>query len=575
MTLAEFIEEKIAIANAYRNLTDINPVEFVVEDANHNKFVVLVSHFEPDVNTVPFNVLWINSDPEHAHYKILQRRVDAESYGNYGYRHAWATISTTEEMISEPQYWKPTYDPILGEIEDFGLAPASENRAGILLLTHGGNSAETRAAISTNDARMSDSRTPIQHSHPQYPATMLAGGKIGNAKVTVYVANNDPKLGDVFVIDSISEDGLTIHGIWMAPKDIDLPYTGPLPSGMTIIGPAAPVDALTNHILRANVTFDDGSTIESVPATWTIINNGDWGAVGTHTGVFYAADVEEQEVIRVQASWTHPESGQIITKYIDITIRHANSIVYPISSKITGVTSVVIGNKQQYQFRVTYEDNSEVQSNPTSWGTSNSAIATIDSNGLLTAVSAGSVNINVIYTELGVNLNTTLAITVREPEIYSIRYGTATFANSQFTGGILEPLTEAQIAYGVTNDHTPQGQQYQHWSGVQEFFDSVLTQSLPNTGGSINGLALGVDRYLYIAYDARISNLSIMDLEANLPITFDGVNWPDDVLVPPETPTDPVALVTVNVNGHPQQWKIQRIDFPGAMTVSYSFAVDG
>uniref|UniRef100_A0AB39CDZ0 Tail protein n=1 Tax=Pseudomonas phage HRDY3 TaxID=3236930 RepID=A0AB39CDZ0_9VIRU len=104
-TLTEFIDDKIAIALNYRGLSKFNPVEIIVE-GNGKKFVVLVSLLEPDTLTVPYNVTWINADPNHEDYKVLMRRVDAEKYDDKDYRGSWSVLSSVEEIFTEEQYFK-------------------------------------------------------------------------------------------------------------------------------------------------------------------------------------------------------------------------------------------------------------------------------------------------------------------------------------------------------------------------------------------------------------------------------------------------------------------------------------
>lgn len=772
-TLTDFIEEKIAIAHEYRGLDSINPVEIVIEDEYRNKYSILVSSFEPDAVTVPFNVSWINNDPEHKDYKTLQRRVDAENYDAGGYRYSWSVVSTVEEIFSELQYYKKAADPILGEVEDFGMMPATKVDLGVFRLTNDGVDEDSAAAISDTDPRMSDARDPKDHNHGELITTMIASGTVesedddGNAifnPVTTYVSANAPNKGDIFVIDAISTDGLTVTGLWKKP-DTEIAYEGPLPASLTVIGPTVIVDGLTNHVLRANVVMDDGTTFVSVQAVWEVTDNGTWGKVGQNTGVFQALEVFTQQTVRVKATWIHPESGVSISNFIDITIRDASGVVrltalqiqgpgelakggaaqlyqvlaeysngdtnlvnpqtftssnpqagnfvagtltpqstlagnktttltasftsggvtktstldvlvkdadvypdsitisgaanvdqgttsdytlsvhytdgttatksaqswsmedstyatvsvsgrltakallvpgdkavvlkatytekgvtlnaqkpitvkdninYPVSAKITGPLSVQAGQTGQYLFLVKYKDNTEVARTPTQWLSANTTNATIDNTGLMTAKpisSAATVQLSATYSEQGVNLNPTLNVQITVAAAQAIRFGVAKFANKNFTGGIIEPLTQQQIEYGVTNANTPGGLQYDHWAGPQAFFDAIMTQTIPATGGTID-TSVGTDEYLYVAYPANISSLSYQDLVSNFPATLTGVNWPDDVVGEPSPPTPDTVTVTATVGGVSGSWKVQRIDFSGPMVTRFAVTVN-
>lgn len=763
-TLTELIEEKIAIAHAYRGLDSINPVEIVIEDEFRNKYSILVSRFEPDAVTVPFNVCWINNDPAHKDYKTMQRRVDAENYDEGGYRYSWSVISEVAEIFTELQYYKKAADPILGEVEDFGLLPATKVDLGAFRLTAETQAPEDVTSISDTDPRMSDSRDPKDHNHGEQVTTMLAAGIIESEDVhgdpvfsqaISYVSANAPTKGDVFSITGVSLDGLSFTGEWKKPNTI-IAYEGPRPVLLHVLGPVEIVDGLTNHVLRANVEMDDGSTFVSVQAKWEVIANGVWGKVGANTGVFQALEVQQQQIVRVKATWVHPESGDTITNFIDITIRDTSgvvrltglqilgpgqllktdaattytvqaefsngetslvnpnsftssnpqagnfvsgvltpsvsqmgnktttltatyiqggisktstlvvlvkdtvvypdvvtivgvaslnqntfsdytisvhytdgstatktakswsmedstyatvsvsgrltakalvvkgdkqvvikttysengvdlaaqkqvtvkdNIVYPVSAKITGPLSVLAGQTGQYKLMVKYTDNTEVERTPSLWASANTTNATITNTGLMTAKnisSAATVQLSATYSEQGVNLNPTLNVQVTVPAPQGIRWGVAKFANKNFTGGIIEPLTQQQIEYGVTNANTPQGLQYDHWANVQAFFDAVMTNSLPPAGGLLDTM-VGVDEYAYVAYPSNISSLSYLDLISNFPETLTGVQWPDDVVGEPSPPTPDTVTVNVSVGGVVGQWKIQRMDFAGPM----------
>lgn len=768
-TLTDFIEEKIAIADDFRGLDSINPVEIVIEDEYSNKYSILVSQSEPDAVTVPFNVCWINNDPEHEDYKTLQRRVDAENYDAGGYRYSWSVISEVEEIFTELQYYKKAFDPVLGEVEDYGPLPATKINLGVYRLSSNGTGPNGKFGVGDNDPRMSDARDPVDHSHGELITTMITAGAVETededynpvfTPATVYVSANAPVKGDVFAVDAVSEDGLTYTGSWVKPEGI-IAYEGPLPASLTVVGPTVIVDGLTNHVLRANVMLDDGTSLVSVQAHWEVIDNDEWGNVGINTGVFQALDVAEQEIVRAKATWVHPESGESISNFIDITIRGVSGIVsltsiqimgpgqllktdapqsytvvaafsdgstsqinpnsftssnaqagsfsngtltpssaqvndktttltasftsngvtktdthvvlvkdtevypdgitiqgastinqaefsdytlsvhytdgstqtktaqswsmedstyatvsvsgrvtakaltvpgdkpatvkatytekglsfnaqklitvkdninYPVSAKITGPLSVAASATGQYTMLVKYKDNTEVARTPSLWTSGNTSLATISNTGLMTAQaisSASTVTLSATYSEKGVNLNPSLNVQVTVAAPQPIRFGVAKFANKNFTGGIIEPLTQQQIEYGVTNANTPGGLQYDHWANVQAFFDAVMTQTIPNSGGTID-TSVGLDEYLYVAYPANISSLAYQDLVSNFPATLTGVNWPDDVVGEPTPPTSSDAVVNVSVGGVVGQWKVQRIDYSGPMVTRFA-----
>ena len=761
MTLIEFIEEKIAVASDFRNLDPINPVELVIEDDESNKFVVVVSHFEPDVTTVPYNVLWINNNPDSEDYKNLLRRVDAEKYDDNGYRYTWSVLSDYSEVFAEPQYWKKEGTPIFGEYDKFDTPKASDENIGIARLTamHA-DPAYGSVFVGTLDPRMSDARIPKSHSHEDYARSLLYVATpvdslgLPQSAIRATIVENDANIGDILVVDSIDENGV-VHASWQAPS-MELEYVGPKPISMNIIGPYAPVDGKTNHVLRANVVLDDSAVITSVSAKWKIISGSDWGSINENTGVFRANAVDRQREVVVECSWKHPESGEIVTEQITIVIRDASSIVrflglriegpaqinkddepqtyvvyaeytdgerpvnpaiftssnaqagmfiggiltpdsamifdqtttltavhtdlgathsatlevvvkdtdvyptavvingpaqinqseyqnytitvqysdgttavrsanswsladsthatvsptgrvtaralvspgnknitlnaiyteggvdynaskqieivdnlnYPVSATIAGAATVSPNSTSQYTLQVTYRDGTSAVRSANEWATSDVSLATINENGLMTVADthiANAVTVSAEYTELGVTVTADYAVSIATIAIPAARWGRAYFANANFTGGVIEPLTADQLMYGVDANVSPNGTTYTKWANVQAFFDDVMVNEIPVSGAQNITVPLQQDEYIYLAWDARATGpQSIMDNVSSLPVTWDGIAWPDEVIG--SGGSEPKVLtISVDDGQGPRDWKIIRIDYPGPM----------
>lgn len=720
MTLTEFVDEKIAIALNYRGLSKFNPVEIIVE-GNAKKFVVLVSLLEPDTLTVPYNVTWINADPNHEDYKVLMRRVDAEKYDDKDYRGSWSVLSTVEEIYNEEQYFKKDADPILGAVPDFRPPLASKDRFGGFTLSSGSVIVDPLVPIvvGDNDERMSNARPPLPHSHGDVPRTMLSAGD-GSDKY-VLVPSTDPVAGCLLFITEETEDGNFIAE-WLPPTT-EFAYLGPRPVSIAVVGPAEKVNGNTNHVLRADVTMDDGTKFFSVQATWTITNNEEHGSINPATGVFHAGLVAIDTPVTVRASWKHPESGDtvfvdfvitiigdptlILLDHIEIvgptqflkseigtytvkatysdgsfatvtpnafissnsnagsfvggvltpraqqmrdvatkltatfaqggitrtatldvvikdptvypdtititgpntvdqgasvdlnahvvfsdaseadvnalwtltsgtyatidqnglltakpftvpgsknvevnvsytqngvtitakkTIAIADTKNWPVSAAITGSNTIAPLETKQYVYTVTYADGSTVDKIPGEWTTSDNTKATVDAEGQVTGVANGAVNVRATYSEDGVNLNATKAITVETGvvNIPPLRYGVAMFSNKQFTGGpIASEITQEDRDYGVTEETSASGRQYTHWTGLADFVSSVMTNTLDlATDGVAKNIetTITVDDYVYLMWDARAGDTFIVDLQNSFNVTFDGINYRNDVI---------------------------------------------
>nr|DAF93406.1 MAG TPA: Ig-like domain protein [Myoviridae sp. ctshb19] len=720
MTLTEFIDEKIAVALNYRGLSKFNPVEIIVE-GNGKKFVVLVSLLEPDTLTVPYNVSWINADPEHEDYKVLQRRVDAEKYDDKNYRGSWAVLSTVEEIFTEEQYFKKDADPILGAVPDFRPPLAAKTRLGGFTLSEGSvqEDADDPVVIYTNDPRMSDPREPLPHSHPDFPRTILSAGD--GSENYVIVSGSEPAPGSMlFITEELA--GGNFKAEWLPPTT-EFAYLGPRPTSISVVGPTEKVNGNSNHILRADVNMDDGQKLTSVKATWTTTVNGEFGTVNPATGVFHANPVAVDTPVTVRATWTHEESGVTVTQDYVITINgdpsivilqsirivgpvqflksetgtytveatysdgskqtvtpnafvssntqagtfsngiltprqsqvrdvsttltatfvqggvtrtgtlnvtikdpaiYPNSIVingansvdqdststyvgrvtfsdgttsdvtaawtvtattyatigaatgvltakplvvpgsksveinvsytangqtvtakktvaiadtknWPVSGAITGPNTLAPLETQLFTYAVTYADGSVVNKTPV-WSSSDTSKATVATDGNVTGVADGATNIRATYSEDGVNLNATKAITVATGTVVipPLRYGVAMFSNVNFTGGpIANEITQEERDYGVTEETSPSGKQYTHWTGLDDFVSSVMTNTLELQPGELAKnieTTITVDEYVYLMWDARAGDTFIIDLQNSFNVTFDGINYRNDVL---------------------------------------------
>lgn len=425
MTLTEFISEKLAVALDYRGLSKLNPVEFVIE-GNAQKFVVLVSLLEPNTLSVPYNVLWINADPEHEDYGVLMRRVDAEKYDDKNYRGTWSVLSTYDEMFTEGQYFKHDADPILGEVEQFLPPLSSHLRIGGFTLTNVREPDEDEdetvedvtIAVGTNDPRMSDKRVPKPHSHVQTPLTMFSTGDGTDNFVSVSTIN-DPVAGDVLFIKEVLENGNAI-GYW-APLTTEFAYAGPRPVAIHTTGPTVKVRGNTNHVLRADVDLDDGTKLYSVKATWTVVANGEFGTVNANTGVFHANPVPEDTPVTVRVSWTHPDSGDTVTQDYIIVIIGDPSIIVLESIAIQGPTSFQKTTTGQYTVVAKFSNGSQQTVTPNVFSSSNTDAGSF-TGGLLTPRSTQVRNVttklSATYVRDGVTRSATLDVTIIDPVVY-------------------------------------------------------------------------------------------------------------------------------------------------------------
>jgi len=419
MTLTEFIDDKIALALDFRGLSKYNPVEIVVENGV-NKFSILVSYLEPDTLTVPYNVTWINANPEHEDYKTLMRRVDAEKYDDSGYRGSWAVLTTVEEIYNEVQYFKKESDPILGEIDKFRPPLATIKTAGGFYLNREAADDTDPIVVGNNDVRMSNKRVPKPHSHAKLPITMLSAGD-GTDKY-VATTTNDPVAGDMLFITGEDEDGNYI-GTWLPPTT-EFAYMGPRPISVDVIGPIDVINGNSNHVLRADVNFDDGSKTQNAKVVWSIdptSENADKGTVNAATGVFHANPVAIDTPVHVTATFTHEESGVVVKVEYVIIIKGDPTLVLLTSIRIDGPAQFNKNQTGTYTVVATYSDNSTRTVTPNVFTSSNTNAGTF-AGGVLTPKPAQIYDVNTrlsaTYVEGGITRNATLDVVIKDPTVY-------------------------------------------------------------------------------------------------------------------------------------------------------------
>lgn len=194
----------------------------------------------------------------------------------------------------------------------------------------------------------------------------------------------------------------------------------------------------------------------------------------------------------------------------------------PVRSWIEMITPVAVGYAVQAKFFVEYIDGTIYERAPI-WSVGTN---TITNGGIFQANVLGADVVTATYEELGVNLNATLDVSV---VVAGARYGVATFANTEFTGGILE-LTAAELELIPDPEHTPSGANYTHWSGWEDFAANVMTQVVNITESAPVEITtlLNVDQYVYVMWPVG-HTLSVKDSNG-FDVLWTGINWRNDHL---------------------------------------------
>jgi hypothetical protein len=180
-----------------RNMDDNNPIKIPVTHPNLGTVTVLVCAIsEPHQLVLPLNVTWFNFDPTSIHYRKALRRVSKDPSANY--EHTWEVVETYAEVFAGQFYDSADQVILLGGGSGVSLADATTQ--GIARLSLPAETLSDPVVCGDNDPRLIDDRTPLPHTHPQEPASMLRT----NSNTVTIDASEPPQAGMVLVATSPS-----------------------------------------------------------------------------------------------------------------------------------------------------------------------------------------------------------------------------------------------------------------------------------------------------------------------------------------------------------------------------------
>ena len=420
--LNEFIERSILTADK-RNLAVENPITLLVDVGNSETFYLVISYLEPNHVTLPLNVTWIVMDEADPDYRKALRRVSAISSG--GRRNTWARLTTYQDFLDEMQFWdlSATFQP--GEVQVAGVTAASETKRGLFELNRAPADADNPIVIGDNDPAMTNERQPLPHAHPLLPASMVAGSTGINEFYVTITDGQSPNAGEVLMLSGQGDETNEWLGQWRPVVQGDIAYDGATFDSLTINSPVgSTVDEGIPVVFTADAHFSDSSSIASVPVEWTLIAGQSAGNISPSTGVFNSNDNSGDQLVRVQATWTHADSGQMQTATFDLTVVDTTITAVLESITINGVGNVDEGGgTTPFTITATYDDTSTAGVTPTTFTSSNPAAGTLDAvTGIFTTASNVTndqlTTLTATYTENGQTKSDTLDLTVVDTTVY-------------------------------------------------------------------------------------------------------------------------------------------------------------
>lgn len=369
-TLSEFVTRAMALAD-YRNLAQENPIPVLIPLLNGENLIVVVSILEPNNVTLPFNVSWIVADPNSADFKKVLRRTTLAPSAKY--RNTWQELTTYEDLLLEAQYWDVSAGFNLGEVEVPQVGAATTEVRGLVRLNREYTpDASTPVVVGGNDPRMKDARTPLPHTHPKLPITMIRGAAGINAWISKISASNSPLPGQILAVTGPDALPGTWKAVWRYPVAADIAYDGPVFTGLTIKGPEnLTLDETMSFTFKADAEFDDGNKLVNVPVTWAVIGNGQYASIGAVTGIFQSLDIDQDETVRVEARWTHPDSGVLQVAYVDVLIKDVTVKIQLLRIEVIGVTEVEENSVATYSVTAYFDNGTNSGVTPTTFTSSN------------------------------------------------------------------------------------------------------------------------------------------------------------------------------------------------------------
>lgn len=213
---------------------------------------------------------------------------------------------------------------------------------------------------------------------------------------------------------SYTENGVTVTDT----HALSLVDTTVYPQSATIVGPNTfnEGDPATQFIFR--ITKTDSSTEDVVVNNWqnsnpsagTLLNDGTFTPAASVTGAALTTTIT--------ASYTF--DGVTVNGTLNVSV--GDTTVYPSSATILGSDTVDENNTAQYQLRITYSNGSQGTVTVNSWTVDSTALATIDSSGLLTvgAITGtnNSVTVSADFTLDGVTVTGTKVVALIDTTVY-------------------------------------------------------------------------------------------------------------------------------------------------------------
>ncbi len=202
------------VASDIENLDGATPILMRKSNPAINKTVSFIcSVVEPTQMVLPLNVVWFNFDKSSPYYNTALKRVSKEAPESGELVQTWEALYYYVDAMSA-QYYDEEDQGAIGDSQKVPIADMET--FGIVKLFENPEDGEEARVILTSDDRLSDPRNPLEHSHVEIPASMLA-----HSTGHLTIVDSAPVIGSTLVASSATECS------WRKLKDTDIETTTP------------------------------------------------------------------------------------------------------------------------------------------------------------------------------------------------------------------------------------------------------------------------------------------------------------------------------------------------------------
>lgn len=204
------IREALRVISNIQNLDDTNPIVHRLSNSTVRRVHCDVAALrEPYNEILPLNVIWFDFNPQSAYYNTARRRVSKEPDARAGTTHTWEVIETMAEYEVDQYYDQEDADLLA---QDDPIPAATVTTLGIARLSVAPKDGAAPVAVGEGDPRLTNPRKPLDHTHPEKPASILK-----TKTDTITIGNSPtPEVGATLVV------GAGKNAVWRKLTSTDI-----------------------------------------------------------------------------------------------------------------------------------------------------------------------------------------------------------------------------------------------------------------------------------------------------------------------------------------------------------------